>query len=204
MNEFDDFESLDADGLEATDVAELERILAERAMADALQGLEQPVDHSRELFDDPRSRWERPYEIEATHRPALLPQAAYEQVQPVLHPPAVPSAAEVALRAIDARERILATVADFGHEAQSAARAVLAGTPAEALVHPVAADLIANFAIGEAAKRGRLASVSGPRGASNSLSSGASSFGSMGAFESVFGNGRLSAEERAELRAAGL
>lgn len=145
---------------------------------------------------------ERAYQALAEHRPDLLNPAVFQdKPEKPKSPPT--SAAAAALRAMDAREQILSSVSGFGDEARSTALSVLAGTPPEALTNPFAIDLITNFAIGEAVRAGRMASVSGPASDPAPVSR-PGHFRGIAAFESIFGNTKFSDSERAELRAIGL
>lgn len=148
---------------------------------------------------------ERAYRALAEHRPDLLHPSVFGEPAPSELSPydMTQSAAGMALRVMDARDQILSSVSDFGSEARSAAMSVLSETPPEALMNPMAVDLIANFAIGEAVRQGRMGSVSAPFGASGAISSGSGGMGGLASFESVFGAGQLTDSERAELRSAG-
>lgn len=182
-----DFDSAQPDGFDDLDDADF---------ADSFEDEDLDVRDSLDL--------ERAYQALAEHRPDLLHPSVFNESAPQVSPyEMTQSAAGMALRVMDAREQILSSVSEFGSEARSAAMAVLSETPPQALLNPLSIDLISNYAIGEAVKRGRMGSVTGPVGASSSVSSGGSSYGGMSAFESIFGSNRFSDAEMVELRSAG-
>lgn len=166
---------------------------------------EAEIDRLMELLELKKKTEDLAHPAISNFRPELLSKEEQAAIAPLRDrswkPPT--SVADVALRAMDARDQILSTVSNFGPDARTMAMSVISGTPADALAHPLAVELISNFAIGEAVRRGRLSLVTGPGVAQPSVS-GHGATRAIRSFQVVFGDAALTEAERAELRAVGL
>jgi len=195
MEEFDEIDDLEYGGRFLGSEPESDGFedLDEEDFADLYEDEDEEVAESLDL--------ERAYQALAEYRPDLLNPSIFQDVPSPYE--VTQSAAGMALRVMGARDQIMSSVSGFGDGAREAALSVLSETPPEALMNPIAVDLIANFAIGEAVRQGQLDSVSSPFGGVSSVS-GTAGPGGLGSFEAVFGAGQFTESERAQLRSAGL